>query len=212
MRKVVMLAFLFASLAFAPFASAKVGVGVGLGKIQIDEPLSPGGIYNLPSLPVLNTGDEAGEYEVAVTYQHEQEQLRPEEAWFNFGPKTFHLEAGGSQKVDISLNLPVKVKPGHYFAYLEAHPIAKKEGVTIGVAAATKLYFAVKPAGVLGAAAARVTSWLENNTPYSYWVLAGLIALAAILVFRRFFALELGIRRKKAGQEPEKGAESEEEE
>lgn len=195
---------------FVSSALAKVGVGVGLGKVEIDEPLSPGGIYNLPSLPVLNTGDEAGDYEVAITYQHEQEQLRPEGAWFSFNPKTFHLEPGGSQKVDISLNLPVKLKPGGYFAYLEAHPTAKKEGVTIGVAAATKLYFTIKPSGVLGAAIARVTSWFEQNAPYSYWVLAGLIALAVILVLRRFFALELGIRRKKA-KKPKKEAESEEE-
>lgn len=202
MKKIIPLAIIFAFFASvffasAPFASAKIGVGVGLGKIQIDEPLSPGGIYQLPSLPVLNTGDEAGDYEVAVTYQHEQEPLRPEETWFSFKPKSFHLEAGESQKVDISLNLPVKAKPGDYFAYLEAHPTAKKEGVTIGVAAATKLYFTIKPSGVLGAAMARVTSWLENNTPYSYWALASLIGLAAILIFRRFFALELGIRRKK---------------
>lgn len=203
-------ASLFVFLVLPSFASAKVGVGVGLGKVQIDEPLSPGGIYKLPSLPVLNTGDEAGDYEVAVTYQHEQEQLRPVEAWFSFSPKTFYLEPGGSQKVDISLNLPVKAKPGDYFGYLEAHPTAKKEGVTIGVAAATKLYFTVKPSGVLGAAIARVTSWFEQNAPYSYWALAGLIALAIILVFRRFFALQFGIRRK-GKKKPKKEAESEEE-
>ncbi len=198
MKKRILFAFFaFAFFASASFASAKIGVGVGLGKIQIDDPLYPGGIYKLPSLPVLNTGDEAGDYEVAVTYQHEQEQLRPEGAWFSFNPQSFYLEAGGSQKVDISLNLPVKVKPGDYFAYLEAHPTAKKEGVTIGVAAATKLYFTVKPSGILGAAIARVRSWFENNAPYSYWALAGLIALAVILVLRRFFALELALKRKK---------------
>lgn len=206
----VFLGLLFLFLVLSSSAVAKIGVGVGLGKIQIGEPLSPGGIYKLPSLPVLNTGDEAGDYEVAATYQHEQEQLRPEEAWFSFNPKSFHLEAGGSQKVDISLNLPVKAKPGDYFAYLEAHPTAKKDGVTIGVAAATKLNFTVKPSGVLGAAITRVTSWLENNAPYSYWLLAGLIGLAVILIFRRFFALKLGIRRKKIQKKPEKKAENEE--
>lgn len=197
MKKRLVLAFAVFALSFAPFAVAKIGVGVGLGKVQIEEPLSPGGIYNLPSLPVLNTGDEAGDYEVAITYQHEQEQLRPEEAWFSFNPKSFHLEAGGSQKVDISLSLPVKARPGDYFAYLEAHPTAKKEGVTIGVAAATKLYFTIKPSGVLGAAMARVRSILENNAPYSYWALAGLTALVVVLVLRRFFALELRLKRKK---------------
>ena len=205
MKKIWPIFAIFALLFAVSVSSvfAKIGVGVGLGKIQIDEPLSPGGIYKLPSLPVLNTGDEAGDYEVAVTYQHEQEQLRPEEAWFSFSPETFYLEAGGSQKVDISLSLPVRAKPGDYFAYLEAHPTAKKEGVTIGVAAATKLYFTVEPSGILGAAIARVTSWFENNAPYSYWVLAGLLMLMVILVFRRFFSLRVAVKRKKTKKEEE---------
>lgn len=207
MKKIWPIFAIFALLFAVSVSSvfAKIGVGVGLGKIQIDEPLSPGGIYKLPSLPVLNTGDEAGDYEVAVTYQYEQEQLRPEEAWFSFSPKTFYLEADGSQKVDISLSLSIRAKPGDYFAYLEAHPTAKKEGVTIGVAAATKLYFTVEPSGVLGAAIARVTSWFENNAPYSYWVLAGLLALMVIVVFKRFFSLRVAVKRKKTKKEEETG-------
>ena len=49
-------------------ASARVGVGVNLGKIKIDEPLKPGGIYGFPSIGVINTGDEPGEYEIEITY------------------------------------------------------------------------------------------------------------------------------------------------
>lgn len=205
-RKIALLLICFLVFSVSP-ALAKVGVGVGLGKIQIDEPLSPGGIYKLPSLPVLNTGDEAKNYEVAVTYQHEQEQFRPEETWFNFAPKTFHLEPGGSQKVDISLVLPTNTRPGDYFAYLEAHPMAEKEGVTIGVAAATKLYFTVKPSGVLGAAVERIRSLLEINAPYSYWLVGGLVVLVIVLTFRRFFALQLQIRRREVKKTKEEESE-----
>ena len=47
--------FLFTlGLILPQIAVAKLGVGVGLGKVQIEEELSPGGIYKLPTLPVLN--------------------------------------------------------------------------------------------------------------------------------------------------------------
>ncbi len=41
---------------------ARIGVGVGTGKITIDENLKPGIIYKLPPLTVVNTGDEASDY------------------------------------------------------------------------------------------------------------------------------------------------------
>ena len=44
------------------------GVGVTLGSISIDERLAKGGGYSLPTLGVINTGDEAGEYEVVISY------------------------------------------------------------------------------------------------------------------------------------------------
>lgn len=193
---------------FAPFAFAKVGVGVGLGKIQIDEALSPGGIYNLPSLPVLNTGDEDGDYEVEVTYLSEQEELRPAGEWFSFSPQSFPLAAGESQLVDVSLTLPVDTRPGDYFAFLEAHPVVKAEGTTIGVAAATKLNFTVKPSGILGAAVERIRSFIETNAPTSYYVLGiagGIIILASA---RRYFTVSVGLKKeRKTSKEEEKDEE-----
>ena len=121
---------------------AGVGVGVNLGKINIDEPLKPGGIYSFPVIGVINTGDEPGDYELAVTYHQDQPELRPAESWFNFSPASFRLEPGESQNVVIVLSLPVRMKPGNYFAYLEAHPVIESgPGTTIGIAAATKAYF-----------------------------------------------------------------------
>lgn len=202
MQKILLTLLILVALLFPQTALAKIGVGVGLGKVQIDEQLSPGGIYKLPTLPVLNTGDEAGEYKVEVTYLSDQPELRPDASWFSFTPQSFPLDAGGSQLVDVSLSLPVDVRPGNYFAFLEAHPVAKAEGVTIGVAAATKLNFTVKPSGVLGAAIERIRSLLENNAPASYIVIAviGTVLALSLLVAvgRKYLAVQIRLKRKSA--------------
>ncbi len=176
---------------------ASVGVGVNLGKIEIDEPLKPGGIYNFPSIGVINTGDEPGEYELEITYHQDQPELRPLQEWFSFTPQQFHLEPGASQSVAVKLILPVKTKPGDYFAYLEAHPIIKAgPGTTIGVAAATKTYFTVVPANIWQAITHRISSFFEVNAPWTYVVLAMVIGAIIIVIIRKFFAFQVGIRRK----------------
>jgi len=177
---------------------ARIGVGVNLGKIEIDEPLKPGGIYNFPSLSVVNTGDEPGDYELEVTYHQDQKELRPPQEWFSFSPFSFRLGAGESQLVAVKLNLPVKTKPGDYFAYLEAHPVVKKQGgTTIGVAAATKAYFTVVPANIWQAIFNKISTFLDITKPYSYVVLAVIIFAAIITIFRKFFSVSVGLMRKK---------------
>jgi len=196
MPKITILSLII-SLAFPLVVLAGVGVGVNLGKIEIDEPLKPGGIYNFPSLGVINTGDEAGDYELEVTYHQDQPELRPAQEWFSFSPSSFHLEPGQSQSVAIKLTLPVKTKPGDYFAYLEAHPIIKAgPGTTIGVAAATKTYFSVMPANIWQAIIWRVSSFFTMYAPWTYVILAVVVAAIIIAIFKRFFAFQIGIRKK----------------
>jgi hypothetical protein len=184
---------------------ARIGVGVGTGKIVVDQPLKPGLIYTLPSLMVLNTGDEPGEYGVSIEYHEGQETnpemgLKPAKEWLSFEPKKFHLEPGQAQQVQIKLSLPVKgVKPGQYFAYLEGHPV-KKDVVgqtTIGVAAAAKLYFRVAPANFFAGIYYRITSLFALYSPWSYVVLAIVVAAILIALFRRFFSFNIGISFKK---------------
>lgn len=178
-------------------AFAGIGVGVNLGKIEIDEPLKPGGIYNFPSIGVINTGDEPGDYELEITYHQDQPQLRPAQEWFSFNPSSFHLEPGQSQSVAIKLNLPVKTKPGDYFAYLEAHPVIKAgPGTTIGVAAATKTYFTIVPANIWQAICYKISSFFTIYAPWTYIVLAIVIAAIIIVIFRKFFAFKIAIRKK----------------
>lgn len=184
-------------LALPLMVLATVGVGVNLGKIEIDEPLKPGGVYNFPSLGVINTGDEPGDYEVEVTYHQDQPQLRPLQEWFSFSPSSFHLEAGQSQNVTVKLSLPMKMIPGDYFAYLEAHPIIKAgPGTTIGVAAATKTYFSVMPANIWQAIYYKISSLFVMYAPWTYVALTIVMGGIVITILRRFFAFQIGIKRK----------------
>ncbi len=197
----IILFIIIISLIFPVVILAGVGVGVNLGKIEIDEPLKPGGIYNFPSLGVINTGDEPGDYEVEVTYHQDQPQLRPLQEWFSFSPSSFHLEAGQSQNVAVKLSLPMKMSPGDYFAYLEAHPVIKAgPGTTIGVAAATKTYFSVMPANIWQAIYYKISSLFVMYAPWTYVILTIVIGGILITIFRRFFAFQIRIKKRQNGE------------
>lgn len=177
-------------------ADAQVGVGVNLGKISVDEPLMPGGSYRLPSIGVINSGQVTSDYEMEVTYYHEQKELKPSPEWIEFAPKTFNLEPGQSLSVAITLNIPVKAKPGDYFAFLEVHPVAEKGGVAVGIAAATKLYFSVKPANIFSAVISRVSTFFETNAPFSWVGLGVLVLIIVIFVLWRFVRISFRVERK----------------
>jgi hypothetical protein len=196
--KKLLLTLIFLFLLFPSSVLATIGVGVGSGKIQVDEKLKPGVIYELPPLTVLNTGDEPSEYEVVVEYHEEQTQLWPSRDWFSFSPQKFSLEPGKSQVVKIKLNLPVMTKPGDYFAYLEGHPLKKSEtGTTsIGVAAAAKLYFTIVPGNVFeGIYYKGLSTWkIYSPWPQAALVLMGLFLL--VRVIRKFFNIEIKPRHR----------------
>jgi hypothetical protein len=102
-------------------AMASVGVGVGTGKIQVDEKLKGGMMYKLPPITVMNTGDVPADYSLNVTYYETQPQLKPARDWFVFTPEKVFLGPGESKNIGIQLNLPLKVVPGDYFAFLEEY-------------------------------------------------------------------------------------------
>jgi len=185
-------------LSSSSLVQARVGVGVGTGKIVVENKLKPGEIYRLPSISVLNTGDEPGEYEVGITYHEKQPELPPPEEWFNFKPAKFDLKPGEVKTVEILLNLPIKAKPGDYFAYVEGRPIVKAEDGTvhIGVAAAAKLYFTVVPSSILWAIYYKLNSFWQVYAP---WPKRGLIVLGVIvivLLFKKYFRVQINPKRK----------------
>ena len=181
--------------------SAKIGVGVGTGKIQVDQSLKAGLIYTLPPLTVINTGDEPSQYGVGLQYRDKQSELIPPKEWFSFEPLSFYLEPGQIKIVQVKLTLPVAgAKPGDYFAFLQGFPEKKigAEGSTsVGVAAASKLYFTVTPANIFVGLYYRTVSLLKQYSPWGYVVLAVILAAIFISLFRRFFAFNIGIKPKK---------------
>ena len=185
---------------FPSKSEATLGVGVGTGKIEFEESLKPGGLYNFPSLTVINTGDEASDYGVSVEYKGDQPKMSPPKEWFIFTPATFYLEPGQSQVVQVQANIPIKTIPGDYFAYLEGHPVRKSSsngGATIGIGAAAKLSFTIMPANLLQGIYYRLVFIIQKYTPWSYVILVVLGMSILLAIFKKFFSFNLGISRKK---------------
>lgn len=197
-KLLISLIFLLAFVIFLPNSVwAKIGVGVNTGKIQVDENLKAGMIYKLPSITVINTGDEPAEYETGITYHQDQPELLPDQDWFIFTPQEFHLEPGEGQLVEIKINLPLKMEPGNYFAYLEGRPIAtvKKGTTSLGVAAASKLYFTVVPANIFYAIYYKVVSFFKVYAPWPQRVGIAILIVSLLLIFKKFFNIQINLRR-----------------
>lgn len=205
--KRILLFFIALAIFFPTVTVATIGVGVGTGKIHVQDKLKPGTIYELPPLTVINTGDQPSEYEVSITYHEKQPQLPPPQDWFIFSPQKFHLKPGQVQTVNIKLNLPVRGEPGEYFAYLEAHPLKKSQSgkTSIGVAAAAKLYFTVIPANIFEAIYYKVLSFWNVYAPWPQRVVTVIFVVGALLVFKKFFKIQINIKKPRKSQEEAEG-------
>lgn len=184
--------FIFLVLPLAVFA--RIGVGIGIGKMEVEKKLKPGMVFQLPSLPVLNTGDELSEYEATVEYHEGVPELWPAREWISFNPQKFYLEPGKVQQVEVILNIPVKAQPGDYFCYLEGHPMKKSSGqggASIGVAAAAKLYFTVAPANIFQGIYYRFISLYTRYHPYDTIVLAVIVLTGLVVIFRKKFKIQI---------------------
>ncbi|MCR4330802.1 MAG: hypothetical protein NUV49_02895 [Patescibacteria group bacterium] len=175
---------------------AKVGVGMGAGEIRIDEPIKLGGIYEIPSVRIFNTGDETTTYGMGIAFHQDRHELRPGKEWFSFSPATFTLEPNESQEVTISMIVPLKGEPGDYFAFIESGPVpTNAPGTSVGVAVATKLYFTLVPANIFQAISYRVSSFFSAYAPWS-WVGLGLILfILLVLIVRKFFSFNIAVRK-----------------
>ncbi len=186
-------------LYFANPILAAIGVGVGTGKIQVDDKLAPGIIYELPPLTVLNTGDVAGEYGVRLAFHEGQPQMQPGDTWFTFKPTRFYLEPGQAQKVDITLNLPINAVPADYFTYLEGYPIqvASDDGETaISIAAAAKLYFTISPANIFQGMYFRLKSLWNTNQPWSTVSAVILFGIILIIFLKKHLNIKIEVNKK----------------
>jgi hypothetical protein len=195
-KRLIVLVGSFLFFAVPITALASIGVGIGTGKIQIAAPLKPGGIYELPSIVVLNTGDEPAHYEVTVQYQKDALQMWPDREWFRFSPQTFELEPGKVQVVQTSVRLPTKVQAGDYFGYLEAHPVKKDVPgqASIGIAAAAKLYFSIAPSNVFQAVYWRLASMYSAHYPLDMIIPVLVIAALLFRILGKRFHIQIARR------------------
>jgi hypothetical protein len=194
----ILLTFGLVFLLISPQTFAKIGVGIGTGKILVEERLKPGKTYELPPLTVLNTGDEASGYKVTITYHQDQPEKMPLIEWFTFSPDNFTLNPGEAQVVEVSITLPVKTEPGDYFAYLEAAPTESSVGgvTKIGIAAAAKLYFTVDPANLLQGVIYRISSVWKAYMPWDN-IAAGFIALIIlVLTAKKYLHIQVSVGAK----------------
>lgn len=196
LRGITLTLLLLAVLLLPVLVLAKVGVGMGAGEIRIDEEIKLGGIYEIPSVRIFNTGDETTTYGMGIAFHQDMHQLRPQKEWFTFTPATFTLEPNESELVKVVMTVPLKGEPGDYFAFIESGPVPTNEvGTSVGVAVATKLYFTLVPANFFQAVTHRVSSLFENYAPWS-WIGLGLIAfIILITIVRRFFSFNVTMRK-----------------
>ncbi len=192
--------FLIAVFLLIPGLSlAKMGVGVGTGKIVMDQELKAGTYHNLPALTVINTGDEPADYGVSVSHRENQPELKPNAEWFTFSPNSFHLDPGQAQRVEIKVNLPIKIQPGDYFAFLEAHLNNSNQDASktsIGIAAASKLYFTVAPSNFIQGIYYRIISFIFYYRPWTYIVPIVIFLAILITIFRKKFVFNISIGKK----------------
>jgi hypothetical protein len=137
------------------------------------------------------------DYGIRVSFQHNQSELRPPQAWLDFSPQRFPLEPNQSQAVSITLTIPTNAEPGDYFAFLEAHPIIEREGVSIGVAAATKLSFSVRPANAFQAWVVRISHMIEDTQPWSSLIAIAALGYLGVSFLSRYIRIGLRLERRR---------------
>lgn len=196
-QSAIFLSFILFLFLIPVFVQGRVGVGIGTGKIVVQDKLKPGQIYNLPHVAIVNTGDEAAKFEVGISQIEKQKELYPTTSWFIFSPHQFQLEPGKVQIVDIKLNLPLNAKPGNYFAFVEGYPLRKSVAgsATIGVAAAAKLYFTVVPANIFFAAFYKAVSFWNIYTPWPERVTIVVAVIILAILFKKFFNIQINLKK-----------------
>ncbi len=173
-------------------------MGVATGKIIVEEELNPGETYLLPIFSVINTGDEKSNYAASIEYKQGIEELNPAKEWFSIEPRKFTLDPNNVQNVKVCINIPIKAKPGNYFTFIEAHPVADSEtsGASIKIAAASKLYFTIKPSNIFQGVYYKVVSFFVNNAPWTYIILTIFLLTSLIVFFKQKFSFNISVGKK----------------
>lgn len=188
-----LLALLAGALIGASPAGASTGVSIDVGRIDVTDPLAPGGEYRLPTFGVRNPGTEATTYRIVVSYIDGQAAGRPAEAWFSFDPVELTLGPGESRPVQAVITLPPDSEAGAYAALIGPQIVSPGSGAQVGAAAAARLTFRVGPCDGLDC----WLRWLWRFITDNPWLLAipGVAVLLATAWFlRRRFSISIARR------------------
>lgn len=181
---------LFAAL-HASAALATKGVSVDLGRIAIEQRLTPGGSYRLPMLGVRNPGTELTSYRMGASAVASDGAEAPPEDWFEFSPRQLTLRPRETKPVRIRINLPTDAEPGDYIALVGAQIVSQGGGAQVGAAAAARTTFTVEPASLLQAWWLKLKTFFGDHGPWS-WLVPVLVAVAILVrIFGRRFSFRV---------------------
>jgi hypothetical protein len=179
---------LAAWIGFAGPARASIGVGVQANPVSLSGAAHPGASYALPSLYIVNTGTQAESMSVRVVQRTGAGRPIPG-SWIRIGALSGQLPPKQSARIALELVTPGDAKPGNYVSdILVTGSTAHVAGVNFGAAAATKLEFTITP-GPPG------RSWFPA---WTWWVIGGLVVLAAVAFGWRRSGLRIRVERRNA--------------
>jgi hypothetical protein len=177
-------------------AGASRGVAIDLGRVDIQQDLTPGGSYRLPTMGVRNPGTEKTSYELKASPLLMKGRDAPAESWFHFSPSKLTLKPGQTQAVKVRIDLPTGADPGDYVALVGPQIVTKGRGAQVGAAAASRVSFTVEPATWLQAEWLKIKTFFSDRAPWSY-VLPFLLLLSLLAWrLRRRFSFALRVERR----------------
>jgi hypothetical protein len=186
-RKTIVVMVLATSLAVPVAAQATRGVAIDLGRIEIQQKLTPGGSYRLPTMGVRNPGTITTSYALQASALVMKGKDAPPASWFHFSPSRLTLKASETRAVQVRIDLPTGARPGNYVALVGPQIVTTGRGAQVGAAAASRVTFTVEPATWLQAQWLRVSTFFSAHAPWSYVLpLAAIFALAAWRLRSRF--------------------------
>jgi hypothetical protein len=188
---IVIVALAGAAVGTTGSALASRGAAIDLGRIQIQQKLTPGGTYRLPTMGVRNPGTETTSYELKGSPLHAEGRESPPSDWFHFSPSRLTLKPNETRQVRIRIELPTGADPGDYVALVGPQIVTGGSGAQVGAAAASRVTFTVEPATLLQAYWLKVKTLFSAHGPWSWLLPAFVLALLVGWRVRRRFSFRI---------------------
>ncbi len=166
-----------APLCGAATATAELGVGTEVRRIDVPQALSAGGTYRIVPFNIANTGTEAAELGI-VTMQSSKPGITVPASWLSFEPAGFSLQPGQSVDVQTTVRIPAGAAPGLYRIRLLGVPqtLTPSSGGLIGIGVGPTLSFTVGAPGVWQ------RMWSTADGGWMPWSALGALAPAVLVV------------------------------